>query len=415
MLTRIDAYIQRLVSHPDRHVGGTGNRDATEFFATTIDSLGLDVSRRPFDCVEWEFGEASVEVGGEVFQALVGPYSEPFDGRALLTQAATVEQLEDESIRGTIVLLHGELAQAQIMPRNFTFYNPESHRRVIRALDRFAPVAVIAATGTDPQMVGSQYPFPLFEDGDLGRANAYLKDVLGERLRGFAGREARLRIDSTRISTTAEHVVARLPGTRPGRIVLSAHIDSRKGSPGALDNASGVAVLLELAALLSEGEVWQGPTLEFVPFNGEDNYANPGEMIWVAENENRFDDIELAINIDDLGMRGTSNHVSFYGCPPAVETLVRGVMAEHPTTLEGPQWFQSDHAIFSMKGRPALALASSDIEGFMARYAHSERDTLELVDTCLIEDAARFLHAVIARWGSAPAASSSSDDMPIGP
>jgi aminopeptidase YwaD len=279
------------------------------------------------------------------------------------------------------------------MPKNFTFYNPESHKRVIRALEEHAPAAVVAATGRDPEMVGSQYPFPLFEDGDLDIPNAYMKDVDGARLLGHLGNKVCLRLDSRRIPTTAEHVVATLPGSVPGRIVITAHIDSRKGSPGALDNASGVATLLGLAELLSDYR--DGPTIEIVPFNGEDNYANPGEMLWVAENEGRFDDIVLGINIDDLGQRGTTNHVSFYGCPPEVEAAVRRALERHPAMSEGPQWFQSDHAIFGLYGRPAIALASSDIAGFMAEYAHSERDTLDLVAPELIVAAARFLRDVV--------------------
>jgi aminopeptidase YwaD len=389
----IEGHLAKLVSHPDRHVGSPGNRSATSMFAERMQELGFGVRRTTFGCIEWEFGEALLEAAGERFEAFVGPYSLTCDVEAQLTAASSVEDLETEAVRGTVVLIHGELAAGQLMPKNFTFYNPESHRRVIRALEEFGPAAVVAATGRDPGMVGSQYPFPLFEDGDLDVPNAYMKDVDGARLLAHAGEQVHIRLDSRRVPATAEHIVVTLPGTHPGRIVLTAHIDSRKGSPGALDNASGVATLLGVADLLSEYR--EGPTIEIVPFNGEDNYANPGEMLWVAENEGRFDDIILGINIDDLGQSGTTNHVSFYDCPPDIEAGVRRAMAAHPVMSEGPQWFQSDHAIFGLYGRPAIALASSDIAGFMAQYAHSERDTLELVDPDLIVAAARFLHDAV--------------------
>jgi aminopeptidase YwaD len=400
---RIDRYLAELVSHPDRHVGSPGNRAATAMFAERMLELGFGVRRTTFGCVEWEFGEALLETAGERFEALVGPYSLACDVSARLAAVSSVEELETESVRGTIVLIHGKLAAGQLMPKNFTFYNPESHRRVIRALEEYRPAAVVAATGRDPGMVGSQYPFPLFEDGDLDVPNAYMKDVDGARLLAHVGEQAHIRLDSRRVPATAEHIVATLPGTGPGRIVLTAHIDSRKGSPGALDNASGVATLLGVADLLSEYR--EGPSIEIVPFNGEDNYANPGEMLWVAENEGRFDDIILGINIDDLGQRGTTNHVSFYDCPAEVEAAVRRALERHPVMSEGPQWFQSDHAIFGLYGSPAIALASSDIAGFMAEYAHSERDTIDLVDPELIVAAARFLRDVVREivgsgWGA---------------
>ncbi len=336
-----------------------------------------------------------MSAGAESFETWVGPYSLPADVTAPLVSVTHVDELESERVRGAVVLMRGEIAAGQVMPTNFTFYNPESHKRIVRALDRFAPAVVIAATGRDPQMVGSQYPFPLFEDGDLDVPNAYMKDVDGERLAEHAGREVTVTIDSRRVPTTAEHVVARLPGSGEGRLVFTAHIDSRKGSPGALDNASGVATLLALMELL--GDYAGRHTIEVVPFNGEDNYANPGEMLWVAQNEGRFDDIVLGANIDDAGQVGTVNHVSFYSCPPGIEQAVREAMEGRDDVAEGPQWFQSDHAIFGIYGRPAIAIASSDIEGFMAAYAHSERDTVDLADPALLVEAAEFLREVVRR------------------
>jgi aminopeptidase YwaD len=393
MRERIEGYLREIVSHPDRHVGSPGNRAATAMFAERMAALGFEVRRTTFECIEWEYGEAVLHVGEARYETFVGPYSLACDVTAPLAAASSIEEIETGAARDTVLLIHGELATGQIMPKNFTFYNPESHKRVVRALEEHTPAAVVAATGRDPEMVGSQYPFPLFEDGDLDIPNAYMTDVDGARLLRQRGKEVRLRLDSRRIPTTAEHVVATLSGSAPGRIVITAHIDSRKGSPGALDNASGVATLLGVAELLADFR--DGPTIEIVPFNGEDNYANPGEMLWVAENEGRFDDIILGINIDDLGQHGTTNHVSFYGCPPEVEAAVRRALERHPVMSEGPQWFQSDHAIFGLYGRPAIALASSDIAGFMAEYAHSERDTLDLVDPELIVAAARFLRDVV--------------------
>jgi aminopeptidase YwaD len=390
---RVERYLGALTAFPDRHVGGPGNRAATALFTERMAELGCLVSRRDFDCIEWEYGEAAVEAGGERFALHVGPYSLALDATARLMAATRVEGLETEAVRGAAVLIHGDLAQGQIMPKNFTFYNPESHQRLVRALEEHAPAAVFAATGRDPEMVGSQYPFPLFEDGDLDVPNAYLKDVDGERLLEYVGDGVRVQIDSRRIPTTAEHVIATLPGTGVGRIVISAHIDSRKDSPGALDNASGVTVLMVLAELLAgyAGD----PSIEFVPFNGEDNYANPGEMLWYADNRDRHDDIVTGINIDDLGMRNTTNHLSFYGCPREIEGAVLDVAARHPSVSQGPQWFQGDHAILAQMGVPAIAMTSSDMAGFMANYAHSERDTTQIADSALMADAARFLNEAV--------------------
>ena len=71
-------------------------------------------------------------------------------------------------------------------------------------------------------------------------------------------------------STAVKNLEAEITGTqRPDEIVIvGAHYDSVWGSPGANDNASGVAALLELAAGLKAFP--QGRTIRFVAFVNEE-------------------------------------------------------------------------------------------------------------------------------------------------
>src|SRR5262245_39057987 len=64
------------------------------------------------------------------------------------------------------------------------------------------------------------------------------------------------------------NIVGRLNPHRGGSlIILGAHFDSVQGTPGADDNASGVAVLLEAARLLGQARV--GSQVLFCTFNLE--------------------------------------------------------------------------------------------------------------------------------------------------
>jgi hypothetical protein len=74
------------------------------------------------------------------------------------------------------------------------------------------------------------------------------------RARIAEGRPARVRLalDARIGSGPPRTVVATLAGTGPGWFLVCAHGDSDSGGPGADDNASGVASLLEVAAALSE-------------------------------------------------------------------------------------------------------------------------------------------------------------------
>lgn len=70
--------------------------------------------------------------------------------------------------------------------------------------------------------------------------------------------------------TEHRNVVGRLPGRTPDRprVLVGAHFDSARGTPGADDNASGVAVMLEVARLLADGSF--EATVECVGFNLEE-------------------------------------------------------------------------------------------------------------------------------------------------
>src|SRR5215471_19342518 len=67
-----------------------------------------------------------------------------------------------------------------------------------------------------------------------------------------------------------DNVVALHHGTEPDRprVLIGAHYDSVRGTPGADDNASGVAGMLEAARLLRA--VPLRSTIEFVGFNLEE-------------------------------------------------------------------------------------------------------------------------------------------------
>lgn len=378
---------------PDRHPGSAGNAAAVDYFEAVARSCGWDVASESFDCLEWERGESWVEAAGERFALSAGPYSLPADVTAPLAVASTIEDLEAGDFAGSVLVLHGPVASEQLFPKNFSFYNPESHRRVYAALERQSPAAVVALTERNPEMAGAVHPFPLIEDGDFDIPNAFAAAETAGGLAGLVG-EATLRIDSRRIPARGRHLVARKRGAGTRRVVVFAHIDGRKGIPAALDNASGAASLLVLLELLQD---YAGScSVEVVPLNGEDYYGANGQNIWMRDNRDRLGDIELGMNADDAAHVGAGTYVSFYGLPPATDALVRGLFARYAGFAEGPQWPQGDHSLFAFNGVPAIAFTSADFMETFRTITHTAQDRPELVDPAVVADVARFMADVIA-------------------
>jgi len=86
-------------------------------------------------------------------------------------------------------------------------------------------------------------------------------------------------------------------------LLIGAHYDSVSGSPGANDNGSGVAALLEIARLLKSVETDR--TVRFVAFVNEESPfffgAQMGSMVYAREARIRNDDIRLMISLEMLG------------------------------------------------------------------------------------------------------------------
>lgn len=102
-----------------------------------------------------------------------------------------------------------------------------------------------------------------------------------------------------------ENLEVEIPGvSRPERIVLlGAHYDSVQGSPGADDNASGVAALLEIGRLLCGARPAQ--TIRLVAFVNEEPpffpFGQMGSRIYARAARERRDDIRVMFSLEMLG------------------------------------------------------------------------------------------------------------------
>lgn len=376
---KVEQYLQSLcVDIPHRRVGSEGNRAATEFFAQTIAAYGFAVERSEFDCLDWTHGDARLVGDGASFEAHISPYSPGCDVRAPLAVASTVGELAAVEAEGKVLLLQGQLAKEQLMPKNFPFFNPEEHQQIVHLLETGNPAAIVAATSRNPELAGGMYPFPLIEDGDFDIPSVYMTDEVGEQLAAHAGREVSLAIEAERLPAKGYNVIARRGPDSGRRVVLCAHIDAKEGTPGALDNATGVAILLLLAELLQEYGGDMG--IEMVALNGEDHYSAAGQILYLRENAGTLGRVALAINMDAAGYHEGDTAYSLYGCPDEIASSIRGTFAAHEGMVEGEQWYQGDHSIFVQNGVPAMALTSEHLLELMTQVTHTIRDRPELVD-----------------------------------
>jgi aminopeptidase YwaD len=397
MLEKAELYLNRLcIEIPTRAVGSEGNRQATRFFQSEVEACGWEADATEFEAMDWEDSGAFIECGSEKIPVLSSPYSLGCDEKAELVSVSNVEELEGADMRGRIVFLHGEIASEQLMPKNFVFYNPEHHQQIVSLLEKSRARAIIAATTRNVALAGGVYPFPLIEDGDFDIPSVYMKAEEGEKLMPFIGQPTRVVSNCRRIMGKGYNVIAKKGTHSAKRIVLTAHIDAKKGTPGAIDNTTGVIVLLLLAKLLENYR--GGYQLEMAAFNGEDYYAAPGQMIYVAANQNRFQEILLDINIDGAGIKEFETTFSLFDLPEPLQSHALTVINRYSGIKEGVLWPQGDHSIFLQQGVPAIAVSSAGLIERMdcQDITHTPKDNPSIVDCSKVVEAADAIYRLIS-------------------
>lgn len=181
------------------------------------------------------------------------------------------------------------------------------------------------------------------------------------------------------------NVVARIEGTlRDSYIIIGAHYDhlglNRKGAVcyGADDNASGAAVLLEVARLLTEVDYKPTHTLIFAAFDAEELglYGSKDLAERFAEGS-----IKAMLNMDMVGRLGDERlQIEGIGTLEGVEEVIVAASEKHAlaTATRGFEWMPmvaTDTEAFAQRGAPTLSLTT----GLHGDY-HKPSDTTDKID-----------------------------------
>jgi len=135
------------------------------------------------------------------------------------------------------------------------------------------------------------------------------------RVEGFQVAEQEYSVDGKPV----KNIETEIPGNKkPDEIILvGAHYDSVFGSPGANDNASGVAALLELASYFKEQSLDR--TVRFVAFvNEEPPYFQTDEMgsrVYARRSRERGENIVAMLSLETIGYYSDAENSQVYPFP----------------------------------------------------------------------------------------------------
>ncbi len=235
-------------------------------------------------------------------------------------------------------------------------------------------------------------------EGSVG----YIRDVLVQY--GYSVKFQ----DYTVRNTNVKNIEVQIDGASDEVIVVGAHYDSVRGSPGANDNASAVAATLELARMHAGKK--HRRTVRFVLFvNEEPPYfetEDMGSRVYAREAKKRGDKIVGMISLETIGFYSdshnsqkypsilgyfypdTANFIGFIGNISSRGLLYRCIKTFRNTTAfpsvgtVAPAWIPgigwSDHWSFWKEDYPAIMI--TDTAPFRYIHYHNMTDTPDKID-----------------------------------
>jgi len=263
------------------------------------------------------------------------------------------------------------------------------------------PGAWISPTMADRILSAQNSP----KDGSLRQIQEQLNHALAPQSIS-TGLSAHLKWDSVQASGTLTNVLGIIPGqdssAKHDVVLIGAHRDhfGRQAGllfPGADDNASGTAILLEVARALKESGLTAKRTVLFVSFSGEEQ-GLLGSKLYVRQPARPLINTVAMINVDHAGIGNGRLTVGVTGLPKTVATE-SGQLAGLPDKLDLFGFFPGgDHVPFKEAGIPTIAIVSAGTHP----HFHQPTDRAETVQPEILEMTARYVLALTYQLANPP-------------
>ncbi len=259
----------------------------------------------------------------------------------------------------------------------------------------------------------------------LARAADYIEAALVTA--GY--RPRRLPLDRTDVPTANIEAIHRNGAKGSRVVVIGAHYDTAPGTPGADDNATGVAALIEIAAALAPRAL--ASEVRFVAFANEEpphfGTDEMGSRSYARALAAANTEVAAMLSLESLGYYDDTpgsqrypaplgwwypdrgDFVGFVGNFASAALVRRAVQAfrdTEPFPSQGtalPEWVPgvgwSDHQAFWRHGWPALMV--TDTAPFRSPWYHGAADTADKIDRDRLARVTRGLIEVVVRLAAA--------------
>ena len=284
----ISADVQRLVSFGPRVAGTPVTEQAIAYLREEYRQAGYVTRVQTFTYPQFKDNGSNLTVNGTTIegQALSGsPKGNLTAPLVAVPNVGRRADFEAVDVNGAIALVQrGEIR----------FLDKANNAAAAGAVGL---IIVNNAPGSFSGTLGAQISIPVLALGSE-QGNA-LKEPL----------TVTLNVNTEQRLVTGRNLIAHQKGVTQPQVLLGAHYDSVAGSPGANDNASGTAVVLNIARRLARSDahsVW------FVAFDGEEDGLQGSSAFVRAADPQFLSHLQVMMNFD---MVGVNERLSVSGTP----------------------------------------------------------------------------------------------------
>jgi aminopeptidase YwaD len=350
-----------------RLTGTAADERTVQYVAEHFRRCGAEVEVQDYPCPSWEHESTELALlhggGTERLPAFAQTFGEACDVEAELVPIAAVEELDfAPDLEGKVLVLHGRLSTVLALDRNRVLMSAEDRR----------PAALVLVSSTEPVST------KLVRDPFLRVPAAAVPLSLGPKLIENAGARLRLRIRARRYASTGHNVIGRFPG-EGGSVVVPAHCDTAAESPGAADNASGTAAVLELCELFSAADR-RAVGMTFVAYDAEEYGRHTGANLGAVEYVRRHADEArhglAVVEPDCIGTAALPPKAGVMGWTGRRKEGLLEVFRRFPRYIVevGPD-DEPAHTAFHLPGIPAVWF----VNDYGKVPIHTAQDTIDLL------------------------------------
>lgn len=424
LLTHLEALDAIALAHDGHRALGSPGYDASvDYVVDQLQALGLSPRREPFDVTSWRAESATLHADDDAVPTVALSWSGSGAAQGSLVGVDLQEPPGDAPNSST----------SGCEAADFDTFPPGAVALLQRGTCTFTTKAVLAEQAGASAVV-------IYNEGQRGRRDILEGSLdeeagIGIPVLGIAYEAAAVMLAATQATATVDaridlqtstNVLVDLPGTSGRRWAVGAHLDSVPEGPGINDNGTGVALLLQLAAVYAD-QAPQDLGLRLAWWGGEE-LGLLGSLAHVRD----MTEADLAatagyLNFDMIGSPNPARFIydgdgSSFAIPPGLPEVaanagIEALFADHfdarglPTDLT-PYDGRSDYLGFALAGLPTGGLFTG-AEAFMSeeqaeRYGgegqapfdacyHGACDTLDNLDTVVLEEMARATADVVSR------------------